>query len=142
MRFVQLAEHIAGWSKDPSSKVGCVIADPSHRVVGLGYNGFPRGVDDSEDRYANRSQKYGLVVHAEANAILNANKSVVGCVLYTLMYPCSNCAKMIIQSGIARLFTPYPIEREPWSDDARWSKVMFAESGIEVIYYTNDLGGQ
>jgi dCMP deaminase len=133
-RFIELAEHIATWSKDPSSKVGCVIADANNRVVGLGYNGFPRGVADDEERYADREQKYKLVVHAEANAILNANKSVAGCVLYTIMFPCTNCTKMIVQSGVVRVFTPPPLEREPWKEDAKWSNRMFEEAGIDVTY--------
>jgi dUTP pyrophosphatase len=135
IRFMQLAEHVAGWSKDPSTQTGCVIVDSSHRVVGLGYNGFPRGVDDSVERYTNKNEKYKLIVHAETNAISNASKPVVGCTLYTIMYPCSNCAKAIIQSGIIRVFTPLITEREPWCSDAQWSMRMFAEAKVEVVYW-------
>ena len=97
-RFLNLAKHVSSWSKDPSTKVGAVIADPETKiVVGMGYNGFPRFVDDTEERYNDRPTKYKFVVHAELNAILNSNKSVRGCEIYiypTLMKPncCPECA--------------------------------------------------
>jgi dCMP deaminase len=82
-RFLELAKHVASWSKDPSTQVGAIIVDPETRVVlGMGYNGFPRGVDDHPDRYANRELKYSLVVHAEANAILEAGKTCNGATLF------------------------------------------------------------
>lgn len=135
IRFILLAEHVSAWSKDPSSKIGCVITDKRNRVVGLGFNGFPRGVNDDEARYSDRDQKYKLIVHAELNAILNANKSVKGCTLYTMMYPCTDCTKAIVQSGISKVVTPLPLERDPWAEDALWSQRMFLETGIEVVYY-------
>ena len=69
-RFLALAEHIARWSKDPSTKIGAVIVDPNKRVVSLGYNCFPRGVEDSEERLENREVKYKIIVHCERNALL------------------------------------------------------------------------
>ena len=101
LRFINLAEHIAGWSKDPSTQVGAVIVDPTTRkVVSMGFNGFPRGVDDSDDRLQNREKKLSYMVHAEENAILQAGQSVAGCNIYihpTIMIPacCAHCAKLI-----------------------------------------------
>lgn len=104
-RFMDLAEHVAGWSKDPSTKVGAIIADLDNRVVGMGYNGFPRGVQDRKERYEDRPVKYGFVVHAELNAILNARPADLrGCTLYVTLSPCRECAKAIIQSGIDAVY--------------------------------------
>ena len=104
-RFIELAKHISTYSKDPSTKVGAIIVNDNHLVVGMGYNGFPRGVEDSEERLNDREQKYAMVVHAEANAILMAGHKCRGATLY--VYPsfvlppiCNECAKLVIQSGI------------------------------------------
>jgi dCMP deaminase len=135
-RFLELAKFISTWSKD-STKVGAVIVDPkTKQVVGIGYNGFPRGVEDSEDRYANRETKLKLIVHAEVNAILNANKSVQGCDLYvypTMMIPdvCPDCAKVVAQSGIKRVFYYKGKTAERWQELAKYSKLIFDESNIE-----------
>ncbi len=133
-RFLRLAELVAGWSKDPSTKVGAVIVNADRQVLGLGYNGFPRGVHDLEERYFDRPTKYAMIVHAEANAILNARQLVRGCTLYALKYPCSSCAKLIIQAGIARVVSP---RRDPadamdqrWEADARVSETMLREAAV------------
>lgn len=143
IRFLELAKHISTWSKDPSTKVGAVIVDPeTKQIVGTGYNGFPRGVDDSEERYADRETKYKLVVHAELNAILNANKFVRGCDIYvypTMMIPnsCPECCKAIAQSGIKRLFGFTPTEEASrhtkWKDLEKYSKIIQMENGFEMI---------
>src|SRR5580704_9582280 len=106
-RFLQFAQMVASWSKDPSTKVGACIVDSHRRILGTGYNGFPRGVEDTLARYADRPVKYAMVVHAEANAILNALGSVEGATLYcNIGMPCSDCAKLIIQAGIKRVVCP------------------------------------
>lgn len=135
-RFMALAEHIADWSKDPSTKVGAVIVNSMRGIVGLGFNGFPRGVEDHAERYANKPTKYKMIVHSEANAILNANSSVNGCAMYTTKFPCSDCAKLIIQSGICQVFAPPPISSSgdgPWVEDAKFSFTMFQEAGVAVF---------
>src|SRR5690349_10218483 len=116
IKFLDLAHHVAMWSKDPSTQVGAVIANDMKLVVGIGYNGFPRGVDDDPRRYKDREAKYPRIVHAEVNAILNAVSSVAGCTLYCTHYPCNECAKTIIQAGIGAICSPKP------SDDmlSRW----------------------
>ena len=135
---MKLAEEVATWSKDPSTKVGAIITDHSNRVIGLGYNGFPRGVSDTEDRYADKLVKYGLIVHAEANAILNALTSVKECLLYTTKFPCSECAKLIIQSGIVKVYAPAPATDGKWADDANFSIQMLNESGVEIRQVVRD----
>lgn len=102
-RFFELAKHVATWSKDPRTKVGAVVVDDLNRIIGVGYNGFPRGVVDTPALYQDRESKLQRVVHAETNAILNSNTSVRGCKIYVTLPPCNECAKIIIQSGIAEV---------------------------------------
>lgn len=111
-KFLNLAKFISTWSKDPSTKVGAVIANEHHQVLSLGYNGFPRGVEDIESRYNDRDVKLLYVAHAERNALDNAYTDVRGATLYTSLCPCNECAKSIIQRGIKRVVThPPPIDK-------------------------------
>lgn len=105
IRFLELARHIAQWSKDPSTKCGAVIVRPDRTIVSLGYNGFPRGMSDDPAMYKNREVKYRKVVHAEMNAILTAGTTdLAGCCLYTWpIPPCERCAVHILQTGIVRV---------------------------------------
>jgi len=130
-RFLDVAETVSTWSKDPSTKVGAVIVDAKRRILGTGYNGFPRGIEDSPDRYADREHKYAHVVHAEMNAILNATRDLDGCALYLWQLPpCSHCAKHIIQSGIARVIARAGARPHRWADDFSVSIRMLREAGI------------
>lgn len=140
LRFINLAGHFAGWSKDPSTQVGAVIVDDKRRVLAHGYNGFPRGVEDSPERYEDREQKYPRAVHAEMNAILNTGTpwQLEGAVLYSTMTPCCECAKAIIQVGIKRVMIP--IQRAAVTEAGkRWEKSfdvtysMFKEAGVEIL---------
>lgn len=125
-RFMDLAEHVAQWSYDPSTKVGAVIVNTEKKVVSLGYNGFPRKVDDAEIRYENREVKYGFVVHAELNAILNSNLAdCKGATLYVTLSPCRECAKAIIQSGIRR------VVYKDFREDV-FTTAMFLEAWVEM----------
>jgi dCMP deaminase len=131
-----LAQLVSTWSKDPSTKVGAVIADPMNRVVSLGYNGFPRGIEDTEERLSNRELKYKLVVHAEPNALLFAERSVKGCTIFTWPFmPCAQCAGKIIQSGIVTVVAPYS-DNIRWADDFRLVSTMFKEAGVSLILYS------
>lgn len=134
-RFLALAEHIAGWSKDPSTQVGCVIVNEDRIVVGMGYNGFPRGVQDLEHRLNDREQKYKLVVHAEANAILNTNSSTMGCTVYVTLAPCCECMKLLIQAGIKRVVHPLPTDEQfnRWGESFVHSTAMAKEAGVELV---------
>ena len=132
-RFLELAEHISAWSKDPSSKIGAVITDPCRRIVSTGYNGFPRGVADSADRLTDREMKYMMVLHAEENAILFSRQDLSGCSLYvTKMPPCSHCAALIAQSGIKRVYAPASEVPERWTASVELAKTIFSESGVEL----------
>jgi dCMP deaminase len=128
---MELAEHVAQWSKDPSTKVGCVIVDKQNRVVSLGFNGFPRGIKDSTLRYMDKETKYLFVAHAERNALDNAPLSVEGCTLYSPLLPCNECAKSIIQKGIKKVISYYPIEDRP---NLNWeiTKQMFLEAEVQL----------
>jgi dCMP deaminase len=134
-----LAKHIASWSKD-TTQVGSVIINPvTNHVVSLGYNGFPRGVDDTSERYSDRDTKLKLVCHAELNAILNSNTPVRGCDIYvypTMMNPasCPDCSKAIVQSGIRRLYYYSNKNTNPkWEELESFSKIILNEGGIQCI---------
>ncbi|MDA0998313.1 MAG: dCMP deaminase family protein [Proteobacteria bacterium] len=136
-RFMELATFIAGWSKDPSTKVGAVVVQPrNRRIVATGYNGFPAGVEDSEDRLGDRSIKYEMVVHAEQNALMFAGNQAEGCTLYvTPLPPCARCAVLIIQSGVRRVVSPTPDKsKEPWATQSKIAEQMFKESKVEFLY--------
>ena len=105
--FMRMAHVIAERSKDPSTQAGAVVVDENNVVVGMGYNGFPRGIDsdqlpwDKEGKYENT--KYAYVCHAEENAIFNANNSVKNCKIYCVLFPCNECVKTFIQNGIKEI---------------------------------------
>jgi dCMP deaminase len=129
-RFLGLAQHVAQWSKDPSTQVGAVIVDEDQRVVSLGFNGLPRGVEDTVQRLADRDVKYQMIVHGERNAIIFAQRSLHGCTMYTWPFmSCSVCAAMIIQAGIRRCVAPYS-DNSRWTDSFKLTQDMFTEAGI------------
>jgi dCMP deaminase len=142
-RFLELARHIAQWSKDPSTKVGAVLVDPEMKyVVGMGYNGFARGVYDTVDRLNDRPTKYRFVVHAEVNACIVAGERARGAVLYVwpsfLLPPiCADCAKVAIQCGVAQVvgYEESDIGRdvdERWRDSILAAREMLLEAGVAV----------
>ena len=134
LRFLEMARNAASWSKDPSTKVGAVIVDDDKRVISVGYNGFPKGVTDDE-RLNDREEKYKMIVHAERNALLFANKDVRNCNLFTYPFmPCSVCAGMIIQAGIKRVVTVRN-NNSRWQKDFAVSCQMFKESEVDLIQY-------
>lgn len=136
-RFISLAFHVAAWSKDPSTKVGCVLVNPKRQVIGMGYNGFPRGVLDGRDRYENRERKYLMVQHAEANAVLNAVQSLDGCAAYVTHHPCANCAGLLIQAGVEQVITVRPEAglAERFKDSFSISKAMLDEAGVNLRFH-------
>ncbi len=136
-RFLILAEHISEWSKDPSTKVGAVITHTrSKRVVSMGFNGLPAGVEDTEERLDDRDTKYEMVVHAEQNALMFAGDRAEGCTLYVHpLPPCARCAVMIIQAGIVRIVSDQPdFEHDRWGEQAKIADAMFREAGLQVDY--------
>ncbi|MCI6271777.1 MAG: dCMP deaminase family protein [Erysipelotrichaceae bacterium] len=130
--FMGLAHLSAYRSKDPSTQVGAVIVDDNKRVVSIGYNGFPRGCSDDIFPW-NRDgslvdSKYAYVVHAELNAILNSNQSVKDCCIYVSLFPCNECAKAIIQSGIKRIV--FESDKYKDTESVIASKRMLSSAGI------------
>lgn len=144
-RFLKLAQHISTWSKDPSTQVGAVLTDSFNKVIAVGYNGFPHGVEDREERYADRALKYQMVVHAEVNAILMAGDRARYSTLYvypSFMVPpiCADCCKLAIQAGVARI-VGYRIEDDVplnerqlrWKDSILVSRTMCDEAGVKYF---------
>ena len=139
-RFLELAKHIAQWSKDPSTKIGAVIVRPDKTIASVGYNGFPRGIADDE-RLRERLVKYQLIIHAEMNAILNAKEPLNGYTLYTwppaLQSPtCDRCASHIIQTGIIRVVSYLAKNNDPlalrWKEQYKKARNLYEEAGVRV----------
>lgn len=100
--FMRIAETVATKSKDPSSKMGCVIVDARKRVVSLGYNGMIQNADESKMTLSERPMKYYFAIHSEMNAILFAHQDLTGCTVYNRVATCENCLKYCLQAGIKR----------------------------------------
>ena len=132
--FMSMALLSSQRSKDPNTKVGACIVNKKKRIVGIGYNGFPYGCSDDEFPWINNSKeflenKYPYVVHAEPNAILNANSSLDDCTLYVSLFPCNECAKLIIQSGIKEII--YMDDKYDGTPSDIASKKMLDAAGIK-----------
>lgn len=136
-KYINLAKEIASWSKDPSRRIGAVAVSGKGQVLATGYNGFPRGMFDSPERYNDRSLKYKYVVHAEMNCIYNATYNGVsldGASLFVWgLPPCSECAKGIIQVGIKNVYysTKEDIP-EQWLTSLQLTQEMFTEVKISL----------
>lgn len=130
-----IASHFAGWSKDPSTKVGAV-AVRSRRILAQGYNGLPAGVSDTESRLMDRTTRLAMTVHAETNCICHAAQngvSLIGATMYVWpLMTCSNCASMLIQSGIIKVVVPNFVEPQRWQDSFDLARTMFIEAGVSV----------
>jgi dCMP deaminase len=139
--FLGMAEYVSTASKDPSTKVGAVIVNHKREVVGTGYNGFPRGVNDDPERYADRPTKYKLVAHAELNACITAGHRAEFGTIY--VFPafgkpplCSSCCKAVIQSGITRVVGWEPTATSDviarWADELEAAKLMCSEANVQM----------
>jgi len=121
-------------SKDPNTQVGACIVDIDNKIVGVGYNGFPMGCDDDEFPWdkegENLETKYPYSCHAELNAILNSTKNIKGCKIYVDLFPCNECAKAIIQSGIREVV--YLSDKYSDKDFTIAAKRMFNASGVKL----------
>lgn len=133
-RFIELAEFIGQWSKDPSTQVGAVIVRPDKTIASVGYNGFPRGTDDGAHLYEEKEVKYARIVHAEINAIISAqNADFKGCTIYVSpLYPCPQCAAALIQAGITRVVARLS-NRPDWKDRFAISKQLMREAGVGFV---------
>ena len=138
-RYLKLAKEVATWSRDPSRKIGAVTVGSIGEVLSQGYNGFPRGINDSDERYNDRETKYRYVVHAEMNCIYNATytgTSLADSTLYVHGLPvCSECAKGIIQTGIKEVFWTVDEDiPDRWTNSYATTKNMLREAGINITY--------
>ena len=138
-RYLDLAKHIAGWSKDPSRKIGAVAVGSKGQILAQGYNGFPRGCNDEIEERHERPAKYDWVLHAEENAIMNAarhGQKTMGADMYVNWFPCAKCAGMIVNAGIRRIFC----DKEPDFNNPQFGAGFklalqkLDEGGVEVIY--------
>ena len=140
-RFLALARHLAEWSKDPTTKVGCVIVGPDNEVRALGYNGFPRDFDDVPERFE-RPQKYLWIEHAERNAIYTAARTgvpLLGCRMYTTWFPCVDCARAALQVGLAEVITVEPDwTAERWGPQLVDAHTLLRESDVKVRFLENE----
>ncbi|AWX70360.1 cytidine deaminase [Mycoplasmopsis anatis] len=132
--FMALAKVSAMRSKDPSTKVGACIINNEKRVVALGYNGMPKGLDDefpwNREGISPKETKYPYVVHAEMNAILNAYQKFENCLIYTTLFPCSSCAKTLAQSGIIEVI--YEQDKYHNTEDGWIARKILKIAGIKT----------
>ncbi len=133
--FMGVAKLSSKRSKDPSTKVGACIVNTKKRIVGIGYNGLPCGCSDDEFPWNREGDfldtKYPYVVHAEPNAILNSTEKLDDASMYVTLFPCNECAKLIIQSGIKTIY--YASDKYDGSDSNLASKKLFDAAGVKYI---------
>jgi dCMP deaminase len=136
-KYLKLAEFQAElFSKDPSTKVAALVIDDNYNIRSTGFNGFPRGFKEKEERWE-KPTKYDYVVHAEANSVCTAARngaSLSGCTIVSTLFPCQDCAKLIIQAGITRIITRKPNEDSSWLQSFEKSKEMFGECNVGIVY--------
>lgn len=140
--FAEMCRTVASKSKDRSTKVGCVVVGPDHEIRSTGFNGFPRGVDDSREDWHQRPLKYRVTEHSERNAIYNAARCGIvlnRCTLYVPWHPCADCARGIIQSGISEVvmdptYTVDPALAERWREDHEIAVMLLQETHVLVRF--------
>lgn len=136
LRMLELARLISTWSKDPSTKCGAVITRPDRTIASVGYNGFPRGMQDTPHLYADREVKYSRVVHCEMNAVLSAREPLAGYTLYTWPFmTCDRCAVHMVQAGITRVVYPAatPEQLERWGDALTRAREIYNEANVAML---------
>lgn len=137
-RYLDIAKQVSTWSKDPNTQVGAIIVGKKGQILSQGYNGFPRGIKDDNDRLNVREVKLSLMVHAEMNAIYNATYSgtcLDGATLYVYGLPiCNECAKGIIQVGISKIVILKNSinSKKEWMESWYHSNKMFNEANVKV----------
>jgi dCMP deaminase len=142
-KYYELATSFANiFSKDPATKVGTIILAPdSYQVLTMGYNGMPRGIDETIEERWDRPQKYSWVEHAERNAIANASRHgtpLKDSIAIITMFPCAECTRMLIQSGVQTVVTKKPdFSSRNWGLSFQYSITMLQEAKINIIYIEN-----
>ena len=141
--YLGVCRSLALRSKDPTTQIGCVIVGPAHEIRSTGYNSFPRGIQDTVPERLERPEKYLWVEHAERNAIYNAARAgtpLQGCTIYVEVTPCMDCARAIVQAGIARVVVDadrmqqYSSKR--YDEEFKKVKVLFKEAGIKMEVFS------
>lgn len=137
-RFLELAALVATWSKD-TTQVGCVARSADRVVLGTGYNGLPRGVDDRPERMIREGGvKYLWTAHAEENLVAQAARtgaSLEGSTVSVTHFPCSRCARSLINAGVARVEVAGDGVTSMPAEEFETARVMFEEAGLEVLIY-------
>lgn len=135
LRMLTMAQFVSTWSKDPSTKVGAVITDENYRVISLGYNGFPQGFEDKDERLMDRDFKLRAILHGERNAMIFAQRSLEGCFLFTYPFmPCEACASMIAQHRMSRVVSFINSEHEKRYDESTVRSI-FSECNVKLKLY-------
>ncbi len=138
--FMRIAHTIAERSKDPSTQAGAVITDQHNVVLGLGYNGFPRGIESGIlpwDRDGGFTEtKYAYVCHAEENAVYNSSQKVSGAKIYCTLFPCNECTKTLLQNGVVEII--YESDKYHDTDACIASRRMLDAAGIKCRQYISD----
>lgn len=139
LKFIELARHISGWSKDKNTKVGAILVNDSNRIISTGYNGFVIGCDDSIESRYEKNYKLFYTEHAERNCIYAAaemGNSTRNSTMYIILYPCADCSRAIIQAGVKRVVC----ENKPDFNNERWGKSwkiseeLFNECNVQVKF--------
>ena len=134
--YLNMARYVSVKSKDPSTRTGAVIVRPDRSLCSIGFNGFPKGMDDDPALYADREKKYSRTVHCEVNATIFTKENLKGYTLYTWPFSsCDRCAVQMIQAGIGRFVFPElpPDKKERWGVSMQWAQDYMAEAGREVV---------
>lgn len=136
--FMDAARNVANGSPDRSRKVGCIIVGPDGGLRAIGCNCFPEGVDGTIEARHERPEKYFWIEHAERNAIYSAAKAGVslrGCRAYLPWFPCMDCARALVQSGIVELIAIRPDINDPkWGEDFKRVETLLAEAGVVLRF--------
>lgn len=136
-RFIELAEHVAGWSKGPRKRIGAVIVRPDKSIASLGYNGPPRGFDDEAFLRMSREDQHSVVIHAEDNAIRQAapGDDLSVCTLYVSpLFPCDKCADKIAKARIRRVVAYCGHISPDWRASADEAERIFNQAGVECLF--------
>lgn len=137
-RYLEMASMVASWSKDPSTKVGAVIVAPRHRIVSVGFNGFPRALPDRPEALGDRAVKYSRIIHAEINAMILAGTPIPPeSTLYTWPFPsCDRCLVQLVQAGVTRFVAPtIPASlKDRWEGDITRAQAIAAECHVSFEF--------
>lgn len=137
-RFLELSKQVASWSKDPSTKVGCLIVNSAKRIINQGFNGFPKKMMD-DGRLFDKVEKHRYIIHAEENALLNPTQPMQGATAYVWpLHPCPRCAAKLVQVGITKVVANYPSEKHSTTYELAEVAELFKECGIDFILISTE----